>query len=250
MEGGKSSSAIIPHTPHVKVKLYPPKKLIKKIKNQENLIKLKLSALKAKIYFAQMKKMRSSPEINKTSREIINYSKRSTEPKSKYIKKILSNKNLTKSISNKSLATCTSTCSSPGFLMFSNDISRETNSTNSQKFEQNGDINDIFSRNIALARKKEAALEEKRKERYHSELRECTFTPKLIIKKSNKDRSRSKSVKSNDSSFTREKSPIMSYKSLSPSPSRYGYTAGCNLIPIREKARPMFKYLAVKMSYL
>lgn len=239
----KEFESVSRQVPEVRVKLGKGKKLIKKKRPHFQQDKAKLNELKAKVYFSQMQKLRKAPEINKVSQEIARCSRLASPPRTPYVKKILSNKQFPKCLASQSITT--SARSSPIFAMLSeNSISRSPILVESKKKPTKSV--DFFSRNLNFIKKKEENLDIKRKEKLAAGLRECTFSPKLSTNSSRQARSRSKSV---NTSFVTDKLLVCRYKSLSPSPSRYGYPAGCNLVPIKEKSTPMFKYLALKMPY-
>ena len=188
--------------PEIRVKLHPPKKLIKKSSKPSD-PKTRLSSLKAKIYFAEMQKLRKSPKINKISREIVHSARCANLPRSKYIKKLLSNRQIKQSISSQSAISYTSGTSSPKFAILSDTSYARLSPRDTIPIDTKS--GDIFSRSIALIKKKEYALEIQRKEKSAISLRECTFSPHLSIRESTQERSRSKSAKSKsqNSSFSK-----------------------------------------------
>lgn len=209
---------------------------------------MKLSAMKAKVFYKQMQKLRKSPEINSISRQLVK-SKLSTSPaKSPYVRRILSGNKFIKSVSTQSTTSFISAVESPRFLVLS---MKKQDGLHSSGSIQNLVKSDIFTRSVQLLKRREKALEEVRNLKKDEGLDQCTFKPNLNKRPHSSFRSQSvKSLKSTNTSCTQEPSRIVRYTSLSPMPRIFSFKEGCNLKPVKERSSPMFRYLAVRMPLI
>lgn len=233
-------------TQNLKARLSPPK-TSDKTKNKINL-DVKLSAMKAKVYYKQIQKLRKSPEINKVSKQLVRSKRSNSPPASPYVKRILSGNKFIKSISTQSTKSFVSAVESPKFLVLS--LKKYDGACDSNPV-QTSIKSDIFTRSIQLLKRREKALDDIRRLKKDEGLDECTFKPNLIKRPISSCRSQSvKSVKSTNTSYTQEQSRIIRYTSLSPTPRKFSFKEGCNLRPVKERSSPMFRYLSIRMPLI
>ena len=210
---------------------------------------MKLNAMKAKVFYKQMQKLRKSPEINKVSRQLVRSKLSASPPKSPYVRRILSGNKFIKSVSTQSTTSFVSAVESPRFLVLS--MKKKQDGGSSSGSIQNLLKSDIFTRSVQLLKRREKALEEVRNLKKDEGLDQCTFKPNLSKRSYSSCRSLSvKSVKSSNTSYTQEPSKVVRYTSLSPTPRIFSFKEGCDLKPVKERSSPMFRYLAVRMPLI